>query len=364
MSLSLRTYGEGGAFLGTLEGVEACEISANTRGPDVGRIVMSREAIRDQRELIRPGHRGALVTVDARELPIGSGVPEIWFGGFETAETSTESPSGSLPLRGPELWLATESAGVGTVPGGSPYSVLASVLPLHPTDLRLVLSSQAHRGAGAAVPLELVGQSVWTMFDDLEDTRGVWIRIRPSFLGALAYVDIGDPGTPVHSGVTLHEGYNFECDFVQDLHAAPAQLTIVARSFLAAGGIVAASAQLPAAAWRPEAYAAAIQVATPAHVAAGGIVEVALEAGSRAFLDSVIATRARELVALAAYPTVRITDPSLWSAIVPGVLVNLRCESDPFGDFARAIALVEECSWSVTPPYQMSASLVAWPEGY
>ncbi len=353
-------FDHGGALAGELTDLETVEISANIRGPESARLAMSRTAIRNQQETIRPGYQGAYVRVDARSLPVTTGVPELWFGRAEFAETQTGNAVGTIPCRGPVSWLEREHAGFGRLSSGTVYGILADVIGHHPSDLRLRMGDAQHRGAGA--PQELQGQTIADLMDELEQ-RGVWIRLRPSSEGAWCWVEVLDPGTPLDlSGeVTLHEGVNSEWDFSQGLAPGADEILAVGQSFMVPGGVMASGARAPSGTvlGRRGAYKAALSV--PQQTAApGGAVDMRPELASPALLEAATVAKLRETLPLPIQCPVQITDTALWSKIVPGILVSARCTSDPFGDFATALALIEQCTWSVTPPYALQCSVTLW----
>jgi len=217
------------------------------------------------------------------------------------------------------------------------------------------------RGAGGVG--ELSGESVQDLFGSLEEQRGVQIRLEASTVAPIAYVHVDDPGSPIDltGDVTLREGFNSQWQFAQVLTPSKAEMVTVGRSFNAAGGLVAAGARAPLGAvlGLRNAFSAVLTSAAADDIA-GSNTAMSPSIPTRALAQAAVEARLRRSLAMPLVCTVTIAELDLWKWIRPGVLVSARCTEDPFGDFASGGALINECTFSVTPPYACTCAVQLW----
>ena len=353
---TLRTFGPDGRFLDSLTDWDDLELSWNLRGPEAGQVSMAVASVRAQKGAIRADNIGAYIVADASDV----GVSEPWVGRIETVPGSSSSPQGTLGMRGPESWLDRRTVAAQKITSGTSVAVLADVIAGHPVDLRLSMGQVRYRGAVGQV--DLAGQTVWALMGELEDMRGCQVRLRGRMDATLA-VEVHDPAgaLDLSSAVTLSEGRNAEFDFEHDLVSATVDYVGVADSLSRPGGVLTSTASAPAVLLgQSRAYAAVTTMSTGLGMTGGGTAVIAPEIPNGPMLDAALDARLRRTMVLPTLAQCRVTDTALWSSLWPGVVVGVRAPSDPLGDFDRALGLIEQITFRVTPPLECTVAITLW----
>ena len=353
---TLRTFGPDGRFLASLTEWDGLELAWSLRGPTDAQVSMGVAAIRDQREAIRSDNVGAYVVADASDV----GVMEPWVGRLASVPGSSSSAVGTLIMKGPEAWLDRSTVAAHRHASGTAVGILSDVVQAHPVDLRLVMGQPRYRGV--AGPVDLTGQTVHSLMDELEALRGCQVRLRGR-ADATLEVEVHDPASALDLSavVTLSEGRNAEFDFEHDLISATADYIGVADSLARPGGVVSATARAPGVVLgQSAAHAAVITSATGLGLVGQGGAFVAPEVPNAPMMEAALEARLRRTMVLPTLAQVKVTDTDLWASLWPGIVVGVRAPSDPLGDFDRALGLIEQITFRATPPYECNLALTLW----
>jgi len=343
--------------MGVIDDASGCEV-AFSLVPDAASVTMPSTSANLAASRIMPHGEGAIYEVDATDL----GVP-VWVGRIRSGpQWSPTSGDCTVQLSGAREDLASEPVQAQRVTSATAAEVLRLVYGARTAGWPLALG---YLSDGVGAPVDLSGSTLGELLDGLAAERGeAWsLTHRPrsceGVIGWHTAPDLGD----VSQDVVLVQGRNCEPDVAMNVARTPDELVGVARSFLAGTGAVAAKVAAPAGAVLGRRAALEAEVLSTLAVGLGdgtGDPLLSPSTPTRASLVAELTAKLHAALAPVVVASAEITDSSLWPNLRPGWVVACRFPDEPTGLFARALARVRTCTWSVLPPRGMTVSLELW----